>query len=50
MEYHHKIGTSKSQLADFLRTFENAGYEYNIDSHFNKLGLFQDIIIYFYKP
>jgi FkbM family methyltransferase len=50
IEYHHKIGSMKSQLSGFLKVFEDAGYEYNMVTSFHQLGAFQDIILYFQKP
>ncbi len=51
IEYHHKIGSEKSRLANFLKRIEDAGFEYKI----NAVSLpiyadkFQDIFIYAYR-
>jgi len=49
VEYHHKIGTEKSKLSEFLCIFEMNGFEYQIRSYFKGKNEFQDILIYFYK-
>lgn len=51
IEYHHKPNGDKSALAEFLRKFEECGYEYNIKSltPINKLGEYQDFMIHFYR-
>jgi FkbM family methyltransferase len=49
VEYHHKIGTEKSKLSEFLRIFEMNEFEYQIRSHFKGKNEFQDILIYFYR-
>lgn len=49
IEYHHNLGSSKSNLSAFLAEFENNGYGYNIRTSFKKLRSFQDVLIHFYK-
>ncbi|KDN53987.1 FkbM family methyltransferase [Flavobacterium seoulense] len=49
IEYHHRINNQKSSLSDFIKLFEEATYEYNIKSSFSKIGVFQDILLSFYK-
>lgn len=52
IEYHHKIGSAKSQLSKFLAHFEGAGFEYQIDAQcqpVNSEGKFQDILLYVYR-
>jgi len=49
IEYHHNLGSLKSNLSAFLAEFENNGYGYNIRTSFKKLRSFQDVLIHFYK-
>lgn len=49
IEYHHKIGTEKSKLSEFLHIFELNDFEYQIKSNFKGKNEFQDILIYFYN-
>ena len=48
VEYHHNI-EGNSQFASFLSHFEQAGFDYNLKTNYNKLDDFQDIVIHFYK-
>lgn len=48
MEYHHKLPNQSSKLGEFLRPFEENGYEYQIRGEYSKLGQFQDLLIHFY--
>jgi FkbM family methyltransferase len=48
MEYHHKIGTEKSNLGNFLLPFEKENYEYQVRTEFSKLDMFQDMLIHFF--
>lgn len=49
IEYHHNLGSPKSNLSDFLAEFEKNGYGYNIKTSFKRLRSFQDVLIHFYK-
>jgi len=49
IEYHHRINNDPSRLADFLKKFETAGYDYNLKAAFRRAGDFQDVLIHFYK-
>lgn len=49
IEYHHRINNEKSSLSAFIKPFEDAAYEYNIKSSFYRIGVFQDILLNFYK-
>lgn len=49
IEYHHRISKQKSSLSTFIRPFEDAAYEYNVKSSFGSIGVFQDILLNFYK-
>lgn len=49
LEYHHKINGESSRLCSFLTYFEQCGFEYNIRTHYQNQGDFQDLIIHFYK-
>lgn len=49
LEYHHKIENNKSVFSQFLLPLEKNGFEYNIRSHFEKKGGFQDIFLTIYK-
>ncbi|WP_165372228.1 FkbM family methyltransferase [Emticicia agri] len=48
MEYHHKIPNQKSSMGTFLKPFENNNFEYQIRTDFQQLGIFQDMLIYFF--
>jgi FkbM family methyltransferase len=48
IEYHHKSNNDKAALADFLKKFEDAGYEYNLWSR-SQIGTCQDILIHCYR-
>lgn len=49
IEYHHRINRQKSSLSTFIKPFEDADFEYNIKSSFVRIGVFQDILLNFYK-
>lgn len=53
VEYHHKISERyPSELGAFLKIFEDAGFEYQINTKcvpVNSENKFQDVLIYFYK-
>ena len=52
IEYHHKIGGGRSELASFLSIFEDKGFEYQISAQFFAVwrrNRFQDILLSFYK-
>ena len=49
MEYHHKINGKKARLSDFLKTFENFGFDYNLITEYKNPNDYQDILIHFYK-
>lgn len=52
VEYHHKIGSQKSCLGEFLQMFEKSGFEYQIDAKcmpVNSEDKFQDVLLYIYK-
>jgi FkbM family methyltransferase len=49
IEYHHKIGLSKSNLSKFLGYLELNGFEYNIRTNYKKRESFQDIFIEAYQ-
>lgn len=52
VEYHHKIGSHKSDLGSFLLLLEKSGFEYQINAWnttLNSKNKFQDILIYAYK-
>lgn len=49
IEYHHRIRSLRSSMSDFIRPFEEAGFEYNLRTSFTKCGDFQDILLNFYK-
>jgi len=49
LEYHHKINGEPSKLCSFLSYFEQCGFEYNIRTHYQNQGDFQDLIIHFYR-
>jgi len=49
LEYHHKINGESSKLCSFLSYFEQCGFEYNIRTHYQNQGDFQDLIIHFYR-
>jgi FkbM family methyltransferase len=53
IEYHHRIGSKKSDMGEFLKALEQAGFEYQIDaslfpSHRNEV--FQAMFIVCYRP
>jgi len=53
IEYHHRTGAEKSNLAESLKIFEKNGFEYNINARFmpsSGEGSVQDILIYLYRP
>lgn len=49
IEYHHRINGQKSFLSTFIKPFEDANFEYNIKSSFGRIGVFQDVLLNFYK-
>ena len=49
VEYHHKIEGEVSQFSQFLKIFEDNGFEYNLTTHYSKTNDFQDILIHFYR-
>ena len=52
IEYHHKIGEQKSNLATFLSMLERAGFEYQIHAGLYPVisrGAYQDILIAAYQ-
>jgi FkbM family methyltransferase len=49
IEYHHKMNNNKSSFSAFTEAFEKSGFDYNIKTSFNKIGVFQDILLYIYK-
>jgi FkbM family methyltransferase len=49
VEYHHNIKNADSNLSDFLRKFEENGFDYSIRTRYKSLGEFQDIFLHFYK-
>lgn len=50
MEYHHMIDRSGSDFSKMLQILEESGFEYNLITHFNEPGTFQDILLYAFKP
>lgn len=48
IEYHHRTNSDRSALANFLKKFEDAGYNYNLWSR-SQIGTCQDILIHCYK-
>jgi FkbM family methyltransferase len=50
MEYHHMIDRSGSDFSKMLQTLEESGFEYNLITHFNEPGTFQDVLLYAFKP
>jgi FkbM family methyltransferase len=53
IEYHHRLGGSKSCLAGFLKTLEESGFEYQVNASIYPVirrGVFQDILIGCYRP
>lgn len=49
IEYHHKIEGEPSRFAQFLKIFEDHGFEYNLRTNYAATGIFQDILIHFFK-
>jgi len=52
VEYHHKIRDERSQLAKFLKLFEDSGFEYHLGAWWAPLydkNSFQDVMLYFYR-
>ncbi|MCI5055365.1 MAG: FkbM family methyltransferase [Flavobacteriales bacterium] len=49
IEYHHRLGSEKSKLAEFIKPFEDLGLEYNLRTDFNQIGELQDILIDFHR-
>jgi FkbM family methyltransferase len=52
VEYHHRIGDKKSDMADFLKALEQAGFEYQIDASLfpsHRYETFQAIFIVCYR-
>jgi len=49
IEYHHKIGSTKSNLSKFLKYFEDTGFEYNLRTDFTNRDDFQDVLLNIYK-
>jgi FkbM family methyltransferase len=49
IEYHHKIEDEPSKFSQFLKIFEEHGFEYNMRTNYTELGAFQDILIHFFK-
>lgn len=49
IEYHHKTGDKKGELAEFLLPFEKKNYDYNLSARYSKLNSFQDVFIHFFK-
>lgn len=50
IEYHHNISDDKSALSSFLKIFEDNGFNYVIKEYYTSPELFQDLLIYMYKP
>jgi FkbM family methyltransferase len=53
IEYHHRLGTGKSCLAGFLKTIEEAGFEYQVNASMYPVlrrDVSQDILIGCYRP
>jgi FkbM family methyltransferase len=48
IEYHHRIKGAKSNMSQFIKPFEEHNFEYNISTHINKVGAFQDILLKIY--
>ncbi len=49
VEYHHNLEHQKTQLSNFLRAFEENGFQYSLSTSFEKIGEAQDILIRFFK-
>ncbi len=49
IEYHHRMNNDSSNLGDFLKKFEIAGYDYNMKAGYGKAGSSQNMLIHFYK-
>lgn len=52
IEYHHKISKNKSNLSQFLKIFEDNGFEYQVDARcipLNSENKFQDVLLRIYK-
>ncbi|HTQ74992.1 MAG TPA: FkbM family methyltransferase [Burkholderiales bacterium] len=49
VEYHHRINNDPSNLGDFLKRFETAGYDYNLKAAYRRAGSFQDVLLHFYR-
>lgn len=49
IEFHHNLPCSSTSLAAFLEIFEQHHFKYNIKTGYTKKGVFQDILIHFYK-
>ncbi|HEY2582982.1 MAG TPA: FkbM family methyltransferase [Mucilaginibacter sp.] len=49
IEFHHNIKNVKTSLSDFLRKFEDSGFEYSIKTEYEMPGKFQDVFLHFYK-
>jgi len=53
IEYHHRIGSKSSDLGDFLKALEQAGFEYQIDASLfpgHRNDTFQSIFLVCYRP
>ena len=46
IEYHHKIGTEKSEMGKFLQLLEVNKFEYQLSGSYKSFNTFQDIIIH----
>lgn len=49
IEYHHNVAGQNNLFSDFLRPFEQYGFDYKMISSWHLNEDFQDIVIYFYK-
>jgi len=49
VEYHHNIRSSQSDMSEFLKKFEDRGFDYSIRTRYKSLGEFQDVFLHFYK-
>ena len=49
VEYHHNIPGEKNSFPDFLKRFEDVGFDYSIRTNFSDLGVMQDVLLHFYK-
>jgi FkbM family methyltransferase len=52
IEYHHKIGSGKSSLSQFLGILESNNYEYQVNAYCSPVSAknkFQDVLFYIYR-